>query len=123
MKSKKIDIKIVMLLVWCFILGLIIVEAYNYVTKPKEDFTIYQSIKTGADNYTSTYIKVIVNVKDYDVDAMYDDILEHHEKLNGLCDRLNIELFNSLNDFKDYIVASERTYIKNENANDYILSN
>ena len=122
-KRVKTLLKVVLLLVFCYFLGVFIGYLINHNYRPKEptDFKIWQSFVMGADNYKDTRLKVIVYVDDYDIDAMYDQIIKHHKKLNGMSDRLNIELFNGHKNFEEYNLADERSYIKDKDTNNYVI--
>lgn len=121
---KKIIKAIIFVLVF-FVLGLCLGYLYkhNKPTDIPKDFSIHQSFIMGSDNYKSTRLKVIVKVKEYDVEDMYNKIIEHHRKLNGMSDTLYIELFNSMDDFIEYNVASERNYKRINNTKDYVIDN
>ena len=106
-------LKIVVLLVCCYLLGMLIGSIYNEYKKKSyipEEFSIHQSFIMGTDDYKDTRLKVIVKVQDYDLDDMYNKIIAHHKKLNGMSNELHIELFNSMDDFINYNVADVRNY-------------
>lgn len=64
------------------------------------EYEIHQSIKTSADNYTNVILKVVVNVKNYDIDQMYQTIRTDYISVNEEPDVLQITLFDSMNEFK-----------------------
>ena len=118
-------LKIVVLLVCCYLLGMLIGSIYNHNKKVDipEEFSIHQSFIMGTDDYKETRLKVIVKIQDYNLDDMYNKIIAHHKKLNGMSNKLHIELFNSMDDFINYNVADVRNYKRVNDTKDYVIDN
>ena len=116
---KKTIVKVVVLLVCCYFLGMFIGTLYNK-TKPQADFEIFQSYKTSFSNGDSCHINVIVYVKDYDIDEMAEQVRQHYNKMNGEVDKLDVRLFNSKKDFEQFNLAGERTFYSDDPDNIYL---
>lgn len=88
------------------VLTIIIINNIN--PKSKEDFYIYNSIKTSFDNYESAILQVIVNSKNTDTEDLYNQIIEFYcqsEKLN----QITINLYKSKSDLeKSNCYASQK---------------
>lgn len=112
--DRKTILKICLILVCSFFIGVIIGSIHNYYTKPSEDFIIWQSFKTSFSNGETCHIKVIVNKKDYNPDEMAEEIRNEYNRINGEVDELTMQLFNSKSDFEDYIIAHEYTFIADD---------
>lgn len=117
---KRTAIKITLLLVSCFIIGIVIGETYKYYNRPKEDFEIYQSYKTSFNNGDMCHINVIVHVKEYDIDEMFEQVRQHYNTINGEVDKLDIRLFNSKKDFEQFNLAGERTFYSDDPDNTFL---
>lgn len=104
---KKLIISSVVILVCCAV----IVGTYKIKTRP--DFEIFQSYKTSFDNYEKCCINVIVNIREYDIDEMYDNVAARYTELNCNVDELTIRLFNSKRDFIKFRLVGERTIYMN----------
>lgn len=76
------------------------------------DYKIHQSFITGAGNYKSVNLKVIVNIDDYEMGQLFDSIKKEYIKLNGVPDSLYIELFDSQYTFENGESSGSRTYKK-----------
>lgn len=105
---KKLIIKVVVILVCCAA----IVGTYKIKTRP--DFDIFQSYKMSFDNYEKCCINVIVNVRNYDIDEMYEQVAARYTELNCNVDELTIRLFNSKRDFRRFNLAGEQVIYFNK---------
>ena len=117
---KKTVIKVVVLLGCCFSLGMFIGKLYNNKKRPVEDFEIYQSYKTSFNNGDMCHINVIVYVKEYDIDEMFEQVRQHYNTINGEVDKLDIRLFNSKKDFEQFNLAGERTFYSDDPDNTFL---
>lgn len=99
----------------CFILiglGLILGRCALRNSGKIPDYKIYQSIISGSDNYKNVDLKVIVYVKDFDVDKMLEKIRKQYVELNGEPDRLQIKLFGSLRAFEKAQCCGSKVFEK-----------
>ena len=117
---KKTIVKVVVLLVCCYFLGMFVGTLYRNNTKPPEGFEIFQSYKTSFSNGDSCHINVIVYAKDYDIDEMAEQVRQHYNKMNGEVDKLDVRLFNSKKDFEQFNLAGERTFYSDDPDNIYL---
>lgn len=123
--SRKIKsiLKVGIILVCSFCVGLFIGELINYNREHKQPeklpFHVYSSFINSGNNYKSTSLKVIIKDKEYGEDELYDAILKRHAKLNGYSNDIDITLFNSKEDYLEWNVVSERKYILNEETKEY----
>lgn len=63
----------------------------------KKDFEFCRSmIFQSEDSMEDVYIWVVVNLKDYDLEEMFDRIRDEHESINGHAQRLTIRIFDSM---------------------------
>lgn len=82
---------IVLIVSIIFLFGII----HNSFFENVSDYKIHQSFITGAGNYKSVNLKVIVNINDYEMNQMFEMIRKEYVELNGEPDTLHIELFDS----------------------------
>lgn len=106
--NKRIELYLLIFIVVC-----IVPKSTGEISqKNLRDFEIFQSIKMGSNNFVRTSLKVIVNLKDYDIDEMFDAVKSYQIRLNGESDELNIRLYrNKGNLFLSNPVA-EKTFYK-----------
>lgn len=81
----------------------LLIGAYNFGTlfrKEVPEFEITNSFKLGFDNYEQSRISVIVNVKEYDTEEMFDRVRNFYCEMNGEPDKLIIHLYNSEKNFE-----------------------
>lgn len=104
-----------------FLLECIIGSACPANQQPQKDFEIFHSYKTGSDNFTHTSLTVIVNAKDYDIDEMFEKVVEEHNRINGIPDELEIRLYNGQQDYENYICAGSKTFYKANMSCEYLL--
>lgn len=83
----------------------------------EERFMIYHSFSFESSYYKDTSIWVIVNVQDYDMVDMFEEVRDFYNNLNGEPDELEIRLYNSMNDFKDLNCAGRKIYYKKREKN------
>lgn len=65
------------------------------------DYKIHQSFITGADDYKNVNLKVIVNLREYDMNEMFEMIRNDYVDLNGEPDVLCIDLFDDQQAFEN----------------------
>lgn len=111
--------KIILMLLLLAVL-LILCKTYQCNIENPTDFKVQQYFFTHGDNFSSTRLNVISCITDYDVDRMMYKIRRYYNFVYGEADRLEIILFNSEEDFKNYNVHSQQTYYKNSPNNVFI---
>lgn len=104
-----IEIKKLRIVVNLVVLTLILVSLSIFVRKKEneDEFEIFQSFIVEGGDGRRTRLNVIVNVSEYDINEMCDEIKERHDKLNGEADELLIRLYNGREDFKEHKCAGE----------------
>lgn len=62
-----------------------------------KDFELCRSmIFQNEDNIKDVYIWVVVNIKDYDSEELFERIRNEHESMNGHTQRLTIRIYGSM---------------------------
>ena len=120
---KKI-IKVSAILLLSFLLGVLIGNVWNKYKAPKQEelpFKVYNSFISSSKNYKQTYLRVIIKDKEYSDDEMYDAILKHHRKLNGVSNDIEIKLYDSKQDLLDGNMHSKCKFVYIESTDDYIV--
>lgn len=105
---------IVWLVMSCFI-GLIIWWSLEEKDRGEiKDFNIFRSYIQTSGDYKQTYLKVIVNEKEYTVADLYNNIRDFQEKLNGESDELTITLYKSKKDLLHEKALDESIFYKEQ---------
>lgn len=79
---------------------------------PKEDFQIYNSMKSSFDNYVDVTLQVIVNRQNYDVQEIFEKVYLFYcdyETVN----RLTINLYDSVKDLETGKIKAKREFLNN----------
>ena len=79
---------------------------------PKEDFQIYNSMKSSFDNYVDVTLQVIVNRQNYDVQEIFEKVYLFycdHEIVN----RLTINLYDSVKDLENGKIKAKQEFLNN----------
>jgi len=84
------------------------------LTRPEpEEFEFCQNRTVYSDGYITTSLRIIVNVKDYNMEEMFEKIREKYIEKNGEPDELKIRLYKSRSDLLTPNYVGEKIYIKN----------
>lgn len=79
---------------------------------PKEDFQIYNSMKSSFDNYVDVTLQVIVNRQNYDVQEIFEKVYLFYcdyETVN----RLTINLYDSVKDLETGKIKAKQEFLNN----------
>lgn len=120
MKRLKRILGVVSICIFAFIIGMFIgfmrIQIINSKSECEfvvhREFDICQGYSFVSSGYNDTSIKVIVNERDYDIESMFENIRDFHNKLNGEPDELEISLYNSKEDLKNHNCVGSKTYYK-----------
>ena len=85
---------------------------YQVKIQGQSEYEICQSFRFASPNYTDTRINVVVNIKDYELEQLFDDIRAFHNELNGEPDELTIHLYRSRKGYKKGKCIGTKTYLK-----------
>ena len=84
--------------------GVMVGSVWFYDNCYLPEFEILGTIKVGADKFDCVYLTVQVNRWCYDTDDVMQEVKEHYCNLNGVPDKLEINLFgcklNKRNNFR-----------------------
>jgi len=73
---------------------------------------IPQKSTATTDNSKDIYTSVVVNIKDFDIDEMFDAVKSYQIRLNGESDELNIRLYRNKGDLFLSNPVAEKTFYK-----------
>ena len=106
--------KMVGLCVCAFIIGMFIgfIRLHISDRRSGHKFDICQGYSFVSGGYDDTSIHVIVNSEEYDIESMVDEVRNFHNTLNGEADKLEINLYNSRNDWKSGACKGSKVYYK-----------
>lgn len=62
------------------------------------------------DDSKDVYISVVVNIKDFDMDEMFEKVKEEHHLMNGHAENLTIRLYDSRKALKNGDCLGEKVY-------------
>ena len=109
---KKYIIRVVLAVFIVFVLSVTGFKIYNHSLLKTTDFEVRQWFFMHGSNFEDARINVIANINDYDLEKMMNKIRRYYEVQHGRADNLHITLFNSEEDFKEFINYEEMTFDK-----------
>ena len=81
----------------------------NTVEKTRE-FDFYNSLIFQNRETKEVYLNVIINIKNYDMESMFEKIKEEYVLLNGRADELTLSLYTNLESLKSGNCLAEKVY-------------
>lgn len=96
------------------ILVICVIYFFQYRNRDSREFIIYQSYSFVGGGYDDTYLYVIVNVKNYDVEDMFLKIRDFHNMMNGESDKLTINLYDGKRNFDNSNMSAYKVYFKGQ---------
>lgn len=95
-----------------FVIGIFIGLLSPIKEKTIHEFEIFQSYSFGNVDYRDTTLQVIVYSKEYDIDELYEKVRVFHNKMNGIPDKLTINIYNSKEDWEISNSVGTRIFYK-----------
>lgn len=71
---------------------------------------IPQKSTATTDNSKDIYTSVVVNIKDFDIDEMFEKVKEEYDLMNGHAENLTIRLYDSRESLKNGDCLGEKVY-------------
>lgn len=96
--------------IWMLLIIGLLAGGTTILHLPKEDFQIYNSIKSSFDNYVDVTLQVIVNRQNYDVQEIIEKVYLFycdHETVN----RLTINLYDSVKDLENGKIKAKQEFL------------
>lgn len=107
--------KIILLFVMSCFIGLVIRWSLEEKDRGEiKDFKIFRSYIQTSGSYKQTYLKVIVNEKEYILADLYNNIRDFQENLNGESDELTITIYKSKKDLLNGKALDEEIFYKDK---------
>ena len=109
---KKYIIRVVLAVFIVFVLSVTGFKIYNHSLLSTTDFEVRQWFFMCGSNFEDARINVIANINEYDLEKMMNKIRRYYEVQHGRADSLHITLFNSEEDFKEFVNYEEMIFDK-----------
>ena len=77
-----------------------------------QEFKIIYSLKHRGGNYEQSTADYVIYLQDYSRENMLKRIYDFHTNMNGIPDKLTINLYNSEEDWENSVCALSKTYFK-----------